>query len=131
VEQMRERIDMDKLKWIQAYERDFQSVIKDYKFLPGDLVLVRNTVIESSLDKKMKPRYNRPFIIVRETKGGAYIVAEMIPYFARRRIPLPEGIMKLIDLNNQELDEIEAQPEDKSVLKHNYLMDDVRMERND
>jgi hypothetical protein len=145
VEQMRERIDMDKLKWIQAYERDFQAVIKDYKFLPGDLVLVRNTAIESSLDKKMKPRYNGPFIVVRETKGGAYIVAEMtgtvlqqkcgkfrvIPYFARRRIPLPEGIMKLIDLNNQELDEIEAQPEDESVLKRDYLMDDVRMERDD
>jgi hypothetical protein len=145
VEQMRERIDMDKLKWIQAYERDFQAVIKDYKFLPGDLVLVRNTAIESSLDKKMKPRYNGPFIVVRETKGGAYIVAEMtgtvlqqkcgkfrvIPYFPRRRIPLPEGIMKLIDLNNQELDEIEAQPEDESVLKRDYLMDDVRMERDD
>jgi hypothetical protein len=55
----------------------------------------------------------------------------VIPYFARRRIPLPEGIMKLIDLNNQELDEIEAQPEDESVLKRDYLMDDVRMECDD
>jgi len=32
-------------------------VIKDFEFNPGDLVLVRNTAIESALDKKMKARY--------------------------------------------------------------------------
>jgi len=146
VEEMRSRIDVDKLKRLRAYERDFKAVIKDYRFQPGDLVLIRNTAIESSLNAKMKERYNGPMIVVKETKGGSYIVAEMtgavwqqkvakfrvVPYFARRKIALPEGIMKIIDLNDLELERIEAQPEDDDVLlSRDYLMDDVRMETED
>ena len=141
VEQMRARIDKEKLKWIEVYEKDYQAVIKDYKFQPGDLVLLRHTAIESSLDKKMKPRYTGPMIVVRETKGGSYILAEMtgvvlpykcakfrvIPYFARRSIPIPEGILKVIDKNDVELDDIEAQGDDVSVLERDYLMDGVHM----
>ena len=146
VEEMRSRIDVDKLKRLRAYERDFKAVIKDYRFQPGDLVLIRNTAIESSLNAKMKERYNGPMIVVKETKGGSYIVAEMtgavwqqkvakfrvVPYFARRKIALPEGIMKIIDLNDLELERIEAQPEEDDVLlSRDYLMDDVRMETED
>jgi len=54
-------------------------------------------------------------IVVRVNKGGSYIVAEMtgavcqqkcarfrvVPYYARRKIPLPEGIMKIIDLDKE------------------------------
>jgi hypothetical protein len=145
VEQMRERIDKEKLKWIQMYEKDFHAVIKDYKFEPGDLVLVRHTAIESSLDKKMKPRYMGPMIVVKESRGGSYILAEMsgavwhqkcakfrvIPYFARKRISIPEGIMKIIDSDETVLKEIDEQPEDDFVLSRDYLMDAVRMETDD
>ena len=48
------------MKWLEAYERDFKVVIKDWMFEPGDLVLVCNTSVESSLDKKMKLRYTGP-----------------------------------------------------------------------
>ena len=48
--EMRERIDQGKREWLVKYERDNKATIKDLDFKPGDLVLVRNTEIESSLD---------------------------------------------------------------------------------
>jgi len=141
VEQMRQRVDKEKLKRLQAYERDFKAVIKDFKFSPGDLVLVRNTAIESSLDKKMKPRYTGPMIVVADNNGKSYIVAEMsgavwqqkvgkfrvLPYFPRNRIEIPEGIMAIIDTDQAGLDRIRAQPEEDVPLDRDYIMDDVRM----
>jgi hypothetical protein len=141
VEQMRKRVDQDKLKRLQAYEKDFEAVIKDYKFQPGDLVLMRNTAIEKSLDKKMKARYNGPMIVVRVTKRESYILAEMtgavlqhkvakfrvVPYFARKKIDIPDGILQLIDLNEAELLKIEEQPEDDLVMSRDFLMEGVKM----
>ena len=141
VVQMRKRIDKQKLQRLLRYEKEFQAVIKDYKFVPGDLVLLRNSIVENTLDKKMKPRYTGPMIVVAENEGGSYIIAEMtgavlrhkvakfrvIPYFARRRIGIPEGIMKIIDLDQVGLDKIKAMPEDDSLPSRDYLMDDVKM----
>jgi hypothetical protein len=141
VEQMRKRIDEAKLKRLKIYERDFRAVIKDFKFEPGDLVLVRNTAIEKSLDKKMKPRYTGPMIVVAVNKGGSYIVAEMtgavwhhkvarfrvIPYFARRRIDIPEGIMKIIDTDEAGLEKIRNLPDEDVYPDRDYLMDDIRL----
>ena len=116
-------------------------MIENYKFQPGDLVLVRNTAIENSLDKKMKARYMGPMIIVAENKGGSYILAEIsgavwhqkvakfrvVPYFAREKIAIPEGIMKIIDTDEAGLEKIKAQPEDDISLSRDYLMDGVRL----
>lgn len=141
IESMRQRIDQDKLKRLEQYEKDFKAVIKDYRFEPGDLVLVRNTAIESSLNKKMKPRYNGPMIVVRQNKGGSYILAEMdgavwhqkvarfrvVPYFAREKIDLPEGILKVIDCNLETLQRIENQVDPDVDLGKDFLMDGVVM----
>ena len=145
MEQMRKRIDKDKLKRLLRYEKDFKAVIKDYKFKPGDLVLVRNTAIESSLDKKMKPRYDGPKIVVAENSGGSYILAELsgavwhnkvakfrvVPYFARERIDIPEGIMNVIDTDEAGLEKIRSQPEEETQLNRDYLMDGVRIVESD
>ena len=140
VAKMRERIDEEKLKRLEAYERDYKAVIRDYKFKPGDLVLVRNTAIENSLDKKLKPRYMGPMIVVAENKGGSYILAEMngavwqqkvakfrvVPYFAREKIEIPEGIMNIIDADETALEKIRSQP-DEVILERDYHLDDVRL----
>jgi Integrase zinc binding domain/RNase H-like domain found in reverse transcriptase len=141
VAEMRRRIDQEKLKRLEQYERDFKAVIKDFEFVPGDLVMIRNTAVENSLDKKMKARYNGPMIVVRRNKGGSYIVAEMtgavlqqkiarfrvVPYFARRKIDIPEGILKVIDADLETLDKIENLPEEESWSTRDYLMEDVQI----
>ena len=126
VEEMRQRVDESKLKRMAEYEEKFKAVIKDYKFEPGDLVLLRNTAVENSLDKKMKPRYEGPKIVVRRNKNGSYILAEMtrfvhqqkiaqfrvVPYYARNKIDIPGGVLSVIDLDESDLDIIEAQTQE-------------------
>jgi hypothetical protein len=145
IKQMRKRIDHEKLKRLEQYEKDFKAVIKDYRFEPGDLVLVRHTAIESSLDKKMKPRYTGPMIVVKQNKRGSYILAEMdgavwhqkvarfrvVPYFAREKIDLPEGILGIIDCELKVLQQIENQEDPDEELSRDYLMDGVVLEDSD
>ena len=52
--EMRQHIDQEKRDRLIKFEKDNKSTIKDLNFKPGDLVLVRHTEIESSLDKKWK-----------------------------------------------------------------------------
>ena len=69
--------------------------------LPGALVLVRNSKMETSHSRKFVPRYLGPMLVVRRTRGGAYILAELDgavavnPYAAFRVIPYhPRAEMK-------------------------------------
>jgi hypothetical protein len=75
--------------------------IKNYKFTTGNLVLVRNTAIEKSLNRKMRPWYLGPYIVVSCNTSSAYILAELdgtvlkntigafwvIPYHPHKVIP--------------------------------------------
>jgi hypothetical protein len=81
---------------------------------------MRNTRIEKSLNRKMRARYLGPLIVLSKNKGGAYILCELdgsvlqnpvagfrvIPYFARKRIELPEGLQ---DISTERLRQMEEQ----------------------
>jgi hypothetical protein len=128
--EMRVRVTAEKLRALRRYERVHKATIKDYKFQPGDLVIIRNTRIEKSLNKKAKLRYLGPMIVVRRTKGGSYLLCEMngamwhgrvaafrvLPYLQRTAIEYPKQIEDLIDMSKEELDEAYAKAEEKDAM---------------
>ena len=130
VESMMRRVSSEKLKELRRYEEKYKAVIKNYVFEPGTLVQIRNTAIEKSLDKKMKPRYRGPYVVIRRTLGGSYIVAEMdgtvlkekvaafrvIPHKLRYEpVILPEAIHKVLDATKEQLDDLEQAIDEETV----------------
>lgn len=141
VEAMRARVTEEKRAAVRRYETIHKHTIKDFNFQPGDLVLVRNTSVEKSLNTKMHTRYLGPMIIIRRTKGGSYIVAEMdgsvfqskigqfrvVPYEARHHIDLPDNIHELIDLSKETLDELVDDGEQAPYKGKDFQFDNVRL----
>jgi hypothetical protein len=95
-----------RLKAAQRFEQQHLRTLKDFDFQCGSLVLMRNTQIEKSLNKKMRTRYIGPLIVVSCNYSGAlYILTELdgtvlhrliaafrlLPYFACKSIPLLSG----------------------------------------
>ncbi|KAG6872854.1 hypothetical protein C0992_009322 [Termitomyces sp. T32_za158] len=117
---MRERVGKDKLKWALKFAEEHKNSIKDYNFKPLDLVLVKNMVTESSFSAKMMPRFHGPLVVITKTKGGNYIVAELdgsvwqarvaafrvVPYKARKKLTLPQGLEKWVDVTPEKLKEL-------------------------
>ena len=107
VEALRDKVFEARIKAARRFESDYHRVIKDYSFQLGDLVLVRNTAIEKSLNRKMRARYNGPYVILVRNRGGAYVVCELdgsvldrpvaafrvVPYFARKDIEVPHDAL--------------------------------------
>ncbi len=139
VEEMRARVSKNKRDAMRNFERKHSAKIKDYIFKPGDLVLMRNSPIESSLNKKMLARWMGPYIVIARKDGGAYIVAEMdgsllkdkvaafrlIPYFARRHIKLPDNVEDVIDQTKENLKMLVDMPDnDEPAIPIDFIFDE-------
>jgi len=84
-------------------------------------------------------------IVVKRNKGGSYIVAELdgsvwhqkiarfrvVPYFAREKIELPDGILGIIDCDEDMLRCIEKQVDPEEELSKDYLMEGVKLDESD
>jgi hypothetical protein len=102
------------------FEREHAATIRDFNFKRSELVLIRNTAIEKALNRKMRPRYLGPMIIVARNKGGAYIICDLdgtlahapvaafrvVPYLARKSIDIPD-LENHIDVSIARLRELE------------------------
>ena len=111
----------------QRFEQEHAAVIRDFNFTRGQLVLVRNTAIEKSLNRKMRPRYLGPLIVIARNRGGAYLLCELdgtvfdrpvaafrvVPYFARKDIPLPENFMDVTPERVEEMKDSQSQGDDE------------------
>ena len=87
---------------VRQFEKKYANSIKTYEFSVGDMVLIRNSRVEMSLDRKAKPRWIGPMVVVRRTEGGSYILAELdgtvsklrfagfrvVPYHARKTLQI-------------------------------------------
>ena len=113
---------------------------------------MRNTRVEESLDSKMEPRYLGPLVVIRRTRGGSYVLAELdgslvggtvaqfrvIPYHVRHSIELPKKIHDLIDVSPQTLKELVTSDESalteyhyRPLGKKLYGIDRVRLQQSD
>jgi hypothetical protein len=83
---------------------------------------MRNTQIEKSLDRKMRPRYLGPLIVIERNYGGAYVLCELdgsvlhrpvaafriLPYLARKSITLPPNFL---DIDPKRLEQLRTTEE--------------------
>ncbi|KAF9543843.1 hypothetical protein CPC08DRAFT_649770, partial [Agrocybe pediades] len=120
LEQLRSKVYKARVKAAIRFEQEHANTIKEYNFKLGDLVLIRNTAIEKSLNRKMRPQYLGPLIVISRNRGGSYILAELdgslfdrpiaafrvIPYSARSSIPLPP-LDELLDVSMKRLRQLE------------------------
>jgi hypothetical protein len=136
--QLHSKVFEARCKAAVAFEKKHFRTIRDFNFKYGDLVIMRNSQIEYALDRKMKPRYLGPLIVVSRNKGGAYILCELdgsvlhrpvaafrlVPYFARRSIELPENA---IDISLKRLREMEQMdmPEDNEMTDPEEANEDI------
>lgn len=121
VEEVMNKVSKEKQERVAEYEKAHKATIKNWNFQRGDLVLMRNTSIESSLNRKMQPRYTGPMVVVTRNKGGAYILAELdgsvyqnkvgafrvVPYYPRKSIDIPELPEEGFDLDHTVIQELE------------------------
>ena len=63
----------------EAYEKKFTRRLWTESYKPGDLVLVRNNKVEDtvSIDRKTVDRYMGPYQVIKQTKGGSYVLKEL------------------------------------------------------
>jgi hypothetical protein len=114
------------------FEKEHSATICNFDFKAGALVLIQNTAIEKALNRKMRPCYLGPLLMVSCNKGGVYIVCELdgtlyhnpvaayriIPYFTQEYIELPD-FEKYSNISVKRLCEMEQStaedPEDPAV----------------
>ncbi|OBZ72853.1 Transposon Tf2-9 polyprotein [Grifola frondosa] len=111
------------------FEREHKTTIRDFDFKHGDLVLMRHTQIEKSLNRKMRPRYLGPLVVLARNRGGAYILAELdgtvfdrpiaafrvIPFFARKSIAVPQALLDIDEERLREMREVTSQGDDEEI----------------
>ncbi|KIO02719.1 hypothetical protein M404DRAFT_147444 [Pisolithus tinctorius Marx 270] len=109
---------------IQQFEAAFQHRIKDHNFAPSTLVLVRNSRIEKELNRKTKPWYTGPMVILHQTTGGLYLLAELdgsiskLRFAAFHLLPYhPQSqtcatVTRITGLDDEELDHLLEEAED-------------------
>ena len=125
IKEMRERVTKEKIRRTLQLEQDLKHKIQNFHLESGNLVLVKNSAIEMSADRKMKPKYLGPMVVIRRLQGGTYILAELdgsvwqnkvaafrvIPYLVRKKMNFIKEVQDLLDASEADLKELAKEPE--------------------
>ncbi|SJK99640.1 uncharacterized protein ARMOST_02948 [Armillaria ostoyae] len=120
LEAIQSKVYEARVKAVKRWEKDHASRIIDWKFKQGALVLICNTRVEYELNRKFKPRYLGPLVVISRNQGGAYILAELdgtllaqpvaafrcIPYYARASIDIPD-LTQFLDVDPSRVEDLE------------------------
>ncbi|PIL33988.1 hypothetical protein GSI_03696 [Ganoderma sinense ZZ0214-1] len=120
VARLRSRMYETRVREAREFEVKHRAMIKDFNHTAGTLVLLRNTAIEKSLNRKTRQRYLGPYVVLTRNRGGAYVLAELDgtvfdrpvaafrvqPYFARKDLIALAN--DALDTNEGRLKEMEA-----------------------
>ena len=93
---------------------------------PGELVLIRNTAVEMSHDRKHKPRYLGPYEIAERTIKGNYRLKELdgtllqYKYAAFRILPYISRHHAFMKENHENKDESEDDEENEESEESDY-----------
>ena len=135
---MRSAVFDHRVKAAKRFEEKHARTIRDFNFERGNLVLLRNTAIEKSLNRKMRPRYLGPFVVVSRNRGGAYIVADLngavfdrpiaafrlIPYHARESIEVPLEALDIDTAQLRAMENVDSPPDETDAI---IDVDDVEL----
>jgi hypothetical protein len=61
----------------EQFEKRFAKKLQKDHYKEGELVLMRNTRVETALNCKTQPRYLGPYEVGRKTCGGAYVLYKL------------------------------------------------------
>ncbi|KIJ10571.1 hypothetical protein PAXINDRAFT_16410 [Paxillus involutus ATCC 200175] len=64
IDSIRKKVLKSHFQSIKQFEQTFKNHIKDYNFMPRSLVLMRNTRVEKELNRKTKPCYLGPMLVI-------------------------------------------------------------------
>ena len=118
---IRKQVHAARLRSADSFSKHFSNTIFSYDFQPRALVLARHVAIETSHSRKQLPRFLGPYVVVRRTKGGSYILAELdgaihanryaatrlIPYYSRTFAS--NSIPEITSFSDSQLDDLAAQ----------------------
>ena len=98
-------LKQSRLRSKKAFEAKFAQRICREAYEPDALVLIRNNPIENSvsIERKTANRYMGPYRIIRQTQGGAYVLAEMDGAILRHHVA---AYRLLPYIQRNEIDEI-------------------------
>lgn len=103
LQEMERRVYASRKQSAADFEQAHRRTIVDFNFRAGALVLLRNSQTKMELNRKSKPRYLGPYVVVRKNQGGSYVLAELdgtvsdisyagfrlLPYYARKCSSVP------------------------------------------